>query len=237
MKKNTMLRRLNLSEESLEKIKLTVKNVESKTSGEIALAVTAESARYSIYELFYSLLCGVLIFSILLPFSNFILNILNKIMWGASTWHLPAFYGITCFGMIALLYLIANVPSVDRLIIPKRVRQQTVFNRALRYFIESGVYATKNRSGILIFVSYMEREVRIIADSGINEKISQPLWNLIASDLAEGLGTDDATEAFIRAINRCGELLQENFPADDNPVTNPDELPNGLVILEDAEWM
>ncbi len=237
MRKADMLRRLKLDDESFEKIKSAVKKAEDKTTGEIALAVTAESARYSAYELFYALLVGVLVFVVLLPLADFFQVVLDKLMWGASAWHMPAFYGVTCFGLVALLFWFANFPAIDRLIIPRDVRIQTVYNRALRHFVESGVYATQNRSGILIFVSYMEREVRIIADSGINEKISMELWNLIAADLAEGLGTEDATGAFIRAVERCGELLQEYFPVPDNWQENPDELPNGLVVLEDAEWM
>lgn len=237
MKKKTMLRKLKLTDDSFHKIREAVKKAETGTSGEIALAVTAESARYSVYELCMALVVGVFFFVVLLPFAEPLQNLLDKIMWGSATWHLPAFYGISCFGVVALLFWVANFPAIDRLIIPRMARSQMVYNRALRHFVESGVYATQNRSGILIFVSYMEREVRIIADSGINEKISPELWNLIATDLAEGLGTDDATGAFIRAVERCGELLQKYFPLQDDVVDNPNELPDGLVILEDSEWI
>lgn len=237
MRKSDMLRRLKLGEDSFGRIRSAVQAAEKKTTGEIALAVTAESARYSAYELFCALVVGVLVFVVMLPLAGSVQAMLDKAMWVASVWHMPAFYGVTCFGLVAILFGLANFPAVDRLIIPKSVRVRTVYNRALRYFVESGVYATKNRSGILIFVSYMEREVRIIADSGISAKISPELWNLIAADLAEGLGTDDATGAFVRAVERCGELLEEYFPADGDPQDNPDELPDGLVVLEDAEWM
>ncbi len=235
MKKTDMLRRLKLSEQAFEDIQAAVDSAEKHTTGEIALAVTAESARYSSYELMYALGPGVLFFALLLPFAGSIQHLLDKLLWGAAEWHLPAFYGITCFGVTALLFLVANVPAVDRLIVPRRVRSLKVYNRALRHFVESGVYATRNRSGILIFVSYMEREVRILADTGISARIHPELWNLIASDLAEGLGTDDAAGAFIRAVERCGELLAEYFPGDADPDKNPDELPDGLVVLEDEE--
>lgn len=236
MKKNTMLKRLKLTEESFEKIQQAVKKSESKTSGEIAVAVVAESASYSVYELFFSLLMGVLLFGILLPFSNKIEEAFIHLFWASSFWHLPAFFGVSCFGFTAIMFWVMNIPAIDRFIIPNAVKKKTVYNRALRHFVESGVYSTSSRSGILIFVSFMEQEVRIIADSGINQKISPELWNLIASDLAEGLGTSDATNAFIRTIDRCGELLQEFFPLEEGS-KNSDELPNGLVILEEEEWL
>ena len=79
----------------------------------------------------------------------------------------------------------------------------------------------------------MERQVRIVADSGISKKISQDLWDLIADELAENMKKGKVTEAFETAIAKCGELLAENFP---NHKENPNEFPDGLVILEDAEW-
>ena len=237
MKKITMIRRLKLNDESFETIKNAVKKAESTTSGEIALAVIPESAQYSIYELLFALVFGVILFACLIPFSNNIFAYLDRSLWGASLWHLTTFFGIFSFGCIGILFFIGNIPFIDRIIIPPAVRTKTVYNRALRHFVESGVYATANRTGILLFVSYMEREVRILADTGISSKIAPELWNLIATDLAEGLGTDDATGAFIRAIERCGELLTEYFPAPNNPELNPDELPDGLVVLGDDECL
>ncbi|MCI7588784.1 MAG: TPM domain-containing protein [Spirochaetia bacterium] len=236
MRKNSMMKKLKLEEASFVKIQEAVKKAEKNTTGEIAVAVTPESARYSVYELGFSLFIGMVVFAFMLPFSASLSDMLDRWYWGAPAWQLPAFFGITSFGLVGIFFLVANIPFIDRLIIPKDVRAKTVYNRALQHFVESGVYATNNRSGILIFVSYMEREVRILADTGINEKIPHQLWNLIAVDLAEGLGTEDAAGAFIRAIERCGELLEEHFPLEEG-VENPDELPDGLVILGDDECL
>ena len=146
MTKASMLRRLKLEDTTFDTIKTAVAQAESKTTGEIALALTAESARYSVYELMAALCVGVFAFAVLLPFSGVIQGFLDKVMWGAAVWHLPAFFGISCFGITAILFWVANVPAVDRLIIPQSVRRRTVYNRALRHFVESGVYATENRS-------------------------------------------------------------------------------------------
>ena len=40
-------------------------------------------------------------------------------------------------------------------------------------------------------------------------------------------------EAFLIAVEKCGQLLAENFPPHQE---NPNELTDGLVILEDEEW-
>jgi putative membrane protein len=227
-----MLKKIRLSPQALERISDAVKKAEAKTSGEIALALTAESATYSFWELLFSVIAGSFVFFLMLPFADGIQRFLDRLFWSAAAWHLPAFYGITCFGLVLILFGVANVPAVDRIVVPRRVRKSAVMSRAERHFMQSGVCNTKDRSGILIFLSYLEREVRIIADTGISAKISNDLWQLIAEDLASGIGKVDAEAAFIRAVDRCGELLEQHFPAQKD---NPDELPNHLVILEDAE--
>jgi putative membrane protein len=225
-----MLQKLHLSEDALQRIRGAVEQTERKTSGEIAVAIAVESDRYAFWELLAALIAGVAVYALLLPLSPAILTVYSAFFWHFDTWRLPAFLGITSFGLVGLLYALANIPAIDRLIVPRRVRSRAVFNRAMRYFSEAQVYDTKDRSGILIFVSYLEQEVRILADKGITAKISGDLWALIAEDLASGIGRTGAEETFIRAIERCGELLEQHFPAHKE---NPDELANALVILED----
>ena len=228
-----MLQKLNLSEEALERLRAAVEKAERKTNGEIAVALTGESEPYAFWELFAAVIAGAIVCAALLPFTAAIQAALDSFFWHSAAWRLSAFFGITSFGLIALLYALANIPAIDRLIIPRAVRSRSVQNRAVRHFAESGVSGTKDRSGILLFVSYMEREVRIIADSGISAKISGDLWALIAEELASEIGGKDTEAAFTRAIERCGELLEQHFPAQND---NPDELSNAVVILEDSAW-
>lgn len=234
MKRKTLIRKLNLSDSDLNEIKEKVAQEELNTSGEIALAIAPESAHYSFWELLAADIFAAILIIVLLPFSNEIRQLYRHIYWqNEPSWILPAFFITTCFAAIVLVFYLANIPALDRLVIPATVRKSCVTHRAFRYFTESGIYETKEHSGILIFVSYMERQVRIIADTGISSKISQDLWNLIADELAEGLKKNKSKEAFLDAISKCGELLKENFPP---TAGNPNELPDGLVILEDSEW-
>lgn len=234
MKNKTLLKKLNLSEQDFENIKKTVAECEAKTTGEIAVAVAPESAHYSFWELLAANIFAAIVLVVLLPFSDVIRGLYRNLYWqNEPSWILPLFYIVSCFGAVVVAFYLANIPAIDRLVIPGAVRMSCVTHRAFRYFTESGVYDTAEHSGILIYVSYMERQVRIIADRGISEKISQDLWNLIADELAENLKKGDAAVAFTTAIEKCGQLLAENFPPHEE---NPNELPDGLVILEDAEW-
>ena len=234
MKYKSLVRKLNLSEQDFEDIKNKVAEAENRTSGEIAIAITPESAHYSFWELLASNIVASLVIIILIPFSDRIQALYSRLYWqNAPAWILPLFYIITCFAAVIIMFYLCNIPLLDRMIIPSPVKRSCVSHRAMRYFTESGVYATAEHSGILIFVSFMERQVRIIADSGISAKISQDMWNLIADELAESIGRGNVKEAFSAAIEKCGKLLAENFPPHEK---NENELPDGLVIVEDAEW-
>ena len=234
MKYKSLIKKLKLGDAEFKAIKDAVAAAEAKTTGEIAVAVAPESERYCFWELLAADFFGALVLVIMLPFSNKIQALYHSLYWqNEPSWILPLFFIISCLAAVVIAFYIANIPVVDRLVIPRSVRKTCVTNRAFRYFTESGVYDTKEHSGILIFVSYMERQVRIVADSGISKHISQDLWNLIADELAENLRKGEAAKSFTTAIEKCGELLAENFPPHED---NPNEFPDGLVILEDAEW-
>ncbi|MCH5292391.1 MAG: TPM domain-containing protein [Treponema sp.] len=234
MRYKSLIKKLRLNQSDFDAIKECVANAEAKTTGEIALALAPESAHYSFWELLAGNIVSVLVLIALIPFSGRIQEMYGRLYWqNAPAWILPLFFIITCFATATIVFYLCNIPAIDRLIIPPAVKRNCVTHRAMRYFTESGVYETAEQSGILIFVSYMERQVRIIADSGISAKISQDMWNLIADELAENIKKGDVRQAFCAAVEKCGALLAENFPPHES---NPNELADGLVIVEDSEW-
>lgn len=226
-------KKLRLDDAAMERISAAVRDAEKTTDGEIVVAVAKESARYSFWELLAAVVLSVLIFSALLPVSDSIFALCSRLFWTVPSWYVPAFYGISTFAMIAILFYVMNIPAIDRLVIPRSVRSSCVSGRAFRLFVESGVHDTKNHSGILVYISVLERQVRILADSGINKKISPDMWNLIADDLAAGLGDKNYEESIISTVRKCGELLAQHFPTQDK---TEDELPDGLILLEEGAW-
>ncbi len=229
MKPVRIAKKLRLTEADLSAIQTAVKEAEAATSGEIALAVTRESSDYSFFELAAAVVLGALVFAALLPLHGRLDALLAHFLWQVPAWQITALSGALAFGSMALFFLLANIPALDRLIIPAPIRRHMVYTRALRHFVESGTYATADRTGILIFISLMEREVRVIADTGIAVKIEQGEWDAIASGIARGVHDGRFCESLIAAVATCGSLLTTHFPAGKS---NPNELTDGLVILE-----
>lgn len=232
MNRRRLAGKLRLSDEDFAAIKSAVAEAEGRSSGEIAIAAIGESSNYSFYELLASVVLGALAFAVLLPFYGEVVALLDRLFWYLPPWGASAFYGMASFAVIAVFFLIANLPAIDRLVIPRRVRSRMVYARALRHFAESGVYETREHTGILIFISYMEREVRIVADTGISSKVPQAEWDRVARELAAGVKAGKAGTALREAIKACGDLLESHFPARRD---NPDELPDGLALLEAGE--
>ena len=231
MNSKALVKNFHLSKEALERVSQCVKNAESKTSGEIVVAVAAESSDYSFWELFAAVIISLAAAIFMLPFSGRIRAFYESLNWTAPEWYLPAIFVFASFFLILILFGLFNlVPALDRAAIPHAIRNKAVSDRAMRAFCELGVCSTRDRTGILIFVSYLERQARILSDEGIAKKIGPDLWQLIVNGLAEEISKNNAEAAFCEAVEKCGELLAQYFPADKDD--NPDELDDGVVILE-----
>jgi putative membrane protein len=221
--------KMALKGEDLEKIKNAVKDAESKTAGEIATAFIKESDNYAVYELMFSVIGGFIYFVIMMLFSSNIENTLKRMLWEYTTDHLLIFYGLSTFLVIFILYLLANISFIDRLIVPKSIMQRKVNERAVRHFMESGVYNTKDRTGILIFISNLEHRVELLADKGINEKIPQEKWNAVVSHIVDGFKSGRMVENLTHSIAQCGEMLAEHYPIQPDDVN---ELKDDIAVLE-----
>ncbi|RLC50967.1 MAG: TPM domain-containing protein [Candidatus Cloacimonadota bacterium] len=220
---------IKFSKEDLEKIKEAVKKAESKTSGEIATAFIKQSYDYAIQELTFAVICGFVYFFIISFFTPAIESFLQKLFWEYSSAYLVMFYGLSTFLTITIFYFLANIPFVDRLIVSRKTMQQKVHERAIRHFMESGVYNTKDRTGILIFISFLEKRVELLADTGISAKIPQEKWNSIVNQIVEGIKQKKLVDNLIAAIDECGKLLSEHFPIQPD---DKNELKDDINILK-----
>lgn len=86
--------------------------------------------------------------------------------------------------------------------IEHRVRQ-----RAMAAFLEEEVFATRDRTGILLFLSLLERRVVILADAGISARVAQAEWDAIAAGIVAGMRQGRPGPALAAAIRRCGDVL------------------------------
>ena len=232
MRLEKLKKKYSFTDENLKKIQEAVAVAEKNTDGEIALAITPSSSSYGFWELLFAVIMGLITFACLIPVSSKLKTFIDSIYWDMKDYHFSFWLLLIVFISILIFYLIANIPFVDRLIIPKRVKNKAVYNKAIKVFVHSGVYKTKSNTGILLFFSVLERKIQIVVDSGIASKISHSTWKNLADSLAEGFKIKNPTQVIINSIEECGEILAKEFPCQKE---NPNELPDGLVIIGGGE--
>lgn len=106
-------------------------------------------------------------------------------------------------------------------------RKLEIRELALKEFYKLGMDKTKDKTGVLVFILFKERKFQIIADEGINNKISQEKWTKITNLLIEDFKQERFKDGIIKALDEIKQVLIEEFPRKSDDV---DELSNDIVI-------
>jgi putative membrane protein len=101
---------------------------------------------------------------------------------------------------------------LTRLLAPRAVQADAVRARSRQVFIEHGVTETRERSGVLLFLSEMERRVELLADRGIHERVGAELWQALVDDVVAEIRGGHAADGITRAVDVIGARLAEHFP-------------------------
>ena len=104
-----------------------------------------------------------------------------------------------------------------------------VYSHAVQAFYKHGLKNTKDKTGVLIFLSLQEKQIQILADEGINQKVTQKVWDDMVTQLAENIMSGNACSGLCEIVSKVGEILTLKFPinADDH-----NELSNDVVMEE-----
>jgi putative membrane protein len=110
----------------------------------------------------------------------------------------------------------ANLAPLRRLLTSRRLMAESVRTAARAAFVDLGVARTRDRTGILVFVSMFERRVEIVADAGVDEAALGDAYREAQGKLAASLRRADM-DAFLAALAALGPPLAAALPraADD----------------------
>jgi putative membrane protein len=197
-------------------IRQAVDRAERGTSGEIVPFVVNASDSYE-GALWKGAALGALVASLVAAAAWLVWE-----FWGApiALWLIgPPMAGA------ALGYLLAGaVPFLRRALIGQEVTSRRVERRAAMAFLDEEVFRTRDRTGILLFLSLFERRVIVIGDEGINSKVTESEWNELVARLVAGIESKRAVDALVSAIDECGELLRQRGvdirPDDENELSD-----------------
>jgi putative membrane protein len=208
------------SAQDLLRIQQVVKAAERRTRGEIVPMVVAASARYR--EAAH--LAGMLALFFALAALLWLRTDLDHLQWGGIN---PGWLMLALAVAYVTGVMVGRWPVIIRMLTAEDRMAMKVRLRAEHAFYERGLHRTRGATGILIFVSLLERRVVILADRAINERVSAGTWEGLAQDLVGGIRAGDGPTALCRAIMACGAILMQHFPAQD--CDNPNELGDELI--------
>jgi putative membrane protein len=184
--------------EELERITKTIHEVESHTIGEVAVMVVDSSDDYIAAEI----LGGIFLASLL----SLVMTTLN---FHSSVW---AYISLSFILFFPSKYLFEKIPVLKTAFMGVKRKETAVMQRAVRAFYEKGLYKTRKNTGVLFFMSLLERKVWVLADKGIYEKIQQETLNRYSKMVSQGIKDGRACDALCDAIKESGELLARYFP-------------------------
>jgi len=107
------------------------------------------------------------------------------------------------------------------------LKKKSIRNLAEDEFFRLSMNETRDKTGILIYISLRKKEFYILADSGINEKVEQSTWDKIRDKMASEFKIGNFRDGILSAIESVGKILNNHFPIKDD---DTNELSNQVVL-------
>jgi putative membrane protein len=193
------------NEADLQRIKQSVKEAEDKISGEIVPVIVERSGNYTIALYKCALVFATLGFVFMIIFDRYLIADASNTLYYDPIF---IFFVVISSGLVGVLLALVS-DSVKRLFITKRHFDECTRIGAEAAFLEEEVFNTRHRTGIMIFISFFEHKVIVMADRGISKVVEQREWDSLVSGLIDLIRQGKPVDGIVAGIKRCGEILLE----------------------------
>jgi putative membrane protein len=197
-----------LDETARERIAAAITDVERRTSGEIVVAEARASDDYSDLGLAYGAALALVVAA------------LAHIVWPALS--VSAVLWLQTAVLIACVLGLRTSPALRALAPTSRLRE-SVERRAREAFLEHELFATRERTGVLILISDLEHRVAILGDAGIDRYVHAEGWNVHVQRMTAAIREGRAADGICEVTQAIGAVLAEHLPA---RADDTDELAN-----------
>jgi putative membrane protein len=201
-----------ISAQDRDRISAAIHDAESRTSGEIVCVLARESTDATALPILLAALVALVLPWPLVAFTAMPVNLILLLQL------------VVFIGLAVLLCL----PRVRITLVPRAARRAMAHRMAMEQFMIRGIGRKADRTGVLIFVSMAERYARIVADRAIAERVPSREWQHAVDALVAHTRHGRIADGFVAAIERCGRILEENFPRSE---TSRGELPDRIYLI------
>lgn len=198
-----------LDEEARAAFQHAIVSTESTSSVEVVIAVRRASAGY----LHANLIVGVVVaFAALaaMLFSDAAFSLIAILVD-------PFVVGAIAGGLVEL------VPQLKRWLTPAGVRSRHVHHAARAAFVDRGVHNTIDRSGLLVYISWLEQQVALVGDSGLDRAFTTEALREAEAVLTAAMPRGGIAVA--QVLGKLGERLTAVMPRREGDLN---ELPDAI---------
>ncbi len=201
-----------LSDPEKEALLAAVKDVERRSAAEVVVAFRGRSGRY----LDADLIAGVLLALFTLWFQLF------------SPWefNLPVILVSPILAGAAGAFLSSRAPNIRRLLTSRASRRERVRVAALAAFHDMGLGETREKTGVLVYVSCLERMATVVPDGGIRRRVAGAAWDEAVRAIEKAAAHREAGMAVAAIVRGMGDVLAPALPP---RVDDVNELPDAVA--------
>lgn len=203
-----------LTDDAKAALSAAAREIEAKSCAEVVISVRPSSGAYLQADLAVGIATGASVIALLL--------------------FLPRAFGLVWFLVDPLIVgaLAALVsswsPGLRRALTPAGVRRRWVERAARSRFVERRVHGTAGRSGILVYISRLEREAALVADLGVEAAVAlSPAWASAVAELEAAVRRGEDGVRVSRCIRELAPPLAEALP---RPVDDVNELADEVDV-------
>lgn len=189
------------TEQELGRIEASVKQSESKTSGEIVPVFVNRCASYPIAIYRGGAALAFITFAVLILLDRFS----HGFFFYDPYWYLLLVSGAGVIGGLAVRY----IPALERWLAGKAHIREMAYFKAGQFFLREEVFQTVDRTGIMIFVAWFEHQVIVMADKGISKVVDQATWDHIVGEMIVAIKSGNVTDGIVSAVEACSKILVE----------------------------
>ena len=197
-----------------ETVRRAVREAEHGTSAELIVGVAARSGSYLDVAGFLGAVAALLALIVALFAPSTFLR-------AAVAVEIPL-----VFGMVA--WLTHRVPPMLRAIIPAARARKQVERAAASHFLAEAVHGTRGRTGLLVYLSLLERRVALVPDLGLIGRVPSGTWSEVRWSRSGDPSRPRTQEDFERGIAEIGAILRRLVPSEGLDVN---ELPDAPRIV------
>ena len=153
--------------------KETVEGIESVSAAEVVVAMRRRSAGY----LHANLIVGAVV-----AFAGLAAMLFADYPFGLVSILVDPFVVGAAAGALVQL-----MPQIKRVLTPTAVRRRHVEHAAKATFLDRGVHNTTDRSGLLVYISWLEQQIALVADSNLEKEFTAEALRRAERDLTSAM--------------------------------------------------